>query len=1736
MMIHVELDIPRIRQLYDDRRFLDAFNLTGDVWKQPEVIEQYDAETLVLGARLAAKMGNNKVERALYRYILNRFPDEPITRVYARGSESLHTSVFDYLKDFERQPGLGTDDPRLNVYWLCQNAYLWALVRDFDRSEILLAQAETFAYDTPWLMTSKAYVALFQDEWEQALTFTEQAWQLEGDLKGVFTASVLAQCLTKLGRLEEVVARLDAIADGNQCYQLTATVLWYLLALAERSNGDQQASLLQRCHVLLDRLPTLTPLADRVIKEHFAAIRLDIALIERNIEEMQASAAAVNNLYFQSIRDHLQQHPQGSVYMGAFQLVWQKHNTCLPASMATVIPATPPLDADELADTLTYGGTMSWVALDWLREHGFAAKPFIFTVEIGKALLQKGISFIYMTEGDDWGHAMAAIGYDDATGTLILHDPSQPRHLRVIMEKIEEYYGPFSPEALAVVPLDRAADLECIPEDASRPLAEYIKFWATYHEKGWSAMQPILDDLRRDFPEHPISKRLHAIYFANTGRLAEALTIQEALLAQYPESVQCRRDLLMTLKQTRDTARLLQVYEDFVEGNYLPGLSQEKSYPAGIHLVEYADGLNFTASGRPKALKYLQQVLYREPTNAAAYHSLGDVLRSQGQHQESLLPFSIASFLKPEDDHYAHSVCEAWIQCGHLERGFAHLHNRIELWGDSPHAFGVWLSYISALEEYGYPDQAIELFAQAEQQFADTPEVLLFGVHFWLRMGRKENARQLLDSLEQKGHILYFLEAATNFYYRQGEWEKALSYSAQWNVVKPGDISAFRFYSFLFAFKHGRLEKKKLVQQAVQQFKNDEAFEEFYCETLDELFLDAEKIALLRERVSRNPRDGWAWNELCHEMLSKAELADEAARPALLQNVEEVFQHCRTLGAGSFELSILSARQKLCVGDRHEAIAWLFEALEQNPAHPFPYTKIMDEAGMLPEDEQNALLQRLETKLFCTVSFLDHAVEFAGKIAAQKGLAEAVKHVTAWRQQRPDDPELALSLVRLWLDYGQSRSDAEQAVNLLEPLAQRFPNHEELRLALADAYALLQREADQILAYRKILESDPLQSHARLQLSRVLEVSGQVADADHLLAEGCRIIPIDGNRWFSYATFLERQNKHDKAIETLRQAVTLLPEDIRLRENLINRLLNYNMPVEARRHAQELCDLFPDGAYCWYLLADTLHRSPDYSDLKEIETLYRKALALNSSLLDAAEGLTQLMVSQHRYQDAHSVIDAVPDTSKETPDVQVLSAWILRREGKNEPAYQSIETLLARYPNYIRAWQLLMGWLEEDENWDKTKLLLATIPPVLHSQLDFRVRRLELLQKAGLTAAELDAEWEELCREFPENSRLQMSRFDLLVEAEHWDQAERLLSEYERFDPNSSYLLARKVQFLAHQQKYAEALSVAVKIWTLPGDEEIWPEQFSWEVLEKAGQQKASAQAAIDALLAGKRLRLRLFERLLKYLPLVRNTLYFPWGQRIKQALRLTRGVEYLALMEHLHTVEWEPSRHLALILDYIDELKAYKPAIRHCLKHQERYKQMTPVLQNAVMLMKRVPGNRYAPVIKAWMQNWREIPGIQMWAVANYLLAVASTDAFGNPPDTLNEQFVVSRDCLHTLAYDHTARYMGSMYCEAALRLGKMAEFAEGIERYRMVFQDDHTEYWMPKNRKFLHNIVMALHDLSQTEEAKQAWQIGQQLAGWVQRPWSWVAPTWWRMSRGKLALSRRIWVWLRVCVGTIV
>jgi len=1717
----------QVKALYDHCRFVDAYELTRDMWAEPDTVLSLSAPEVVLATRLAGSLGNGKFQRALSRFALATFPNDPIVRVYCRNDARLNTTVYELLRDFEANPDSGADDPEVQADWLGINAHLWGIVRGFDRARELLHKASRLGESDVYLTVTRGFVELMADNLEEALACAERAWDMEEP--GGHVAALIGQVLTRRGRLSDAVEQLSAQAATTQSHNLLKCALWYTIAYAEREHDNRQTAL-ATVKGLVDRLPSLTPLPDRAARNQELAFRLDVATLERDTDTMRSAAEALNSPYHRTVADALHANPDGGLIVAGFRPLWQRYNECLPTSIACVLNGTVDITEDDIAHDLTYGGTTQWQTMAWLRQRGVTVKPFLFTPDIARELLSADTAFVYLTEGDNWAHAMAAVGYDEATGELHVHDPSQPRRLHILMDKIAEYDGPFSPEALALVPDAESSRLDVIPDDAVRPVEMWYDYWCALGDAGLSKAGETADKLRVEFPDHPLSRRLHGIHLTNTGALAEALAIQEKLLQDYPASTQCRRDLLASLHRTRDSARVLDVLRGLVEMRRLPGLTDKPAYPAATHLVQFADHLSQSIDDCDQAEHYLSKALAHDPTCAEAYHVLGDLLARQGRHAESVLPFRLGSLLAMQNDHYARSTCDAIARARNPRHGIEFLRERVTQVGESTRTSGAWQVLIQALEDHGYPSEAIETMEEAAERYAGESGFQAFAVAFELRMGRIDRAETWLERLSQSGHEAWYRQAATDFHYQRGNWVEALGHAEARVALDSQDIDAFRAYCQLYANRHGLQASLDMAREAVDSHRNDEAFEEHYLELLGRANRPREQEAVLRQRIARNPRDGWAWNQLCHLLLDKLNVAAREDRPSLIAEVETCLQTCQRIEAGSPRLLALMARLADARGNTRDVFDMLFACLELEPSYAEAYSRILHACDKAMPEQRDDVIRRLEESLFSMQGQLSHSWALASALARRSGVRVAEEHVASWRRQRPDDPELTWTQAQLWLAYGHGKQDARRACESLEEEIRRFPNHYGLRLLLADAYALLQREDDEIAAYREILQRCPRESTARQQLSRVHALNGAIDEAEELLKQGIEIAPLAASAWHQYADLLQNTGRFEDMLDVLQRGVERMPEDISLRGRLIDVLLAAGMGDVAVRHARELVDIYPDGAYCLYLLGNAL-RQTSLADMQQVERVFRQALSHNARLPDAIEGLVRVMVSQHRNQEAHSLLDALPDDVRQDSDMRLLKARLHRIDGDKEEARGLVSALVGEQPGNVDGWWTLMDWLTQDEAWDDALRVLDEWPAVLHTNVELRVRRLDLLHDAGRPLRDLDAEWEELMRNFPEHETLNLVRFDALGADERWDEAGQLLVAYERFADDAPRFLARKTQLHIVRDELDSAVETAVRLCAAPPDGDEWPDDFVWDVVDEANLSVRLARGLVEALQQGKRVRGRSLIRAMRFFHATRDLFRIGFLRSLRYGLQnIPVSVRaHFELLDLLNTVAWDADLHINQVLEHLSDAGMAKQALGYSLTHRELYRGMPTVWQTVAMLMNN-SGVRSSQVVE-WMSNWREQPGLQMWGGTNYLMALTAKTSGVPRRDLPKLQHEAARDMLGSLSHDYTARYVATLYCEAALYLGQTDEFRDALQHYRTLLQDTDEGLWMHRDKIPTPWALLVLEQLLDARDEAETWRISREFANYVHRA-DFPFRSWWRLTEGKLSTPRRLLLALRVLV----
>ncbi|MEW6744850.1 MAG: C39 family peptidase [Planctomycetota bacterium] len=1713
-------DREEVQRLYDRHLFLQAYRLSAAYWNPGTNVGSLTLEELVLGGRLAARLGGSRLSRWLFREAARREPAHPLVRYFARHVRRRGFDTYDLLWDYERRPELGSSDPELNASWYASQAEVWASLHDFDRAFACLERAHSFCQVDAWVLSCESQVLLLADRWEEALRAAERAWELGAGAP--YSANALGQSLTKCGRLEEAARRLAEAADKGESLDIAYMACWQLCAWTESLDARERPPVVEQARALAERLPALAPLADREARSAMARARLDVAFQAGDEAEMRRQAEEVRSNFTRRVLENMRRHPDGRRVCLPYRRVFQKHETCLPSSIAAALAAQGvDLDAEELASEVTYGGTAMWAAAEWLERKGLSVRAFLVTPETAVDLLRDGLPFVLSLESESEAHAVAVVGWDEAAGTLLMHDPSSPRVLEYLLDSLGEGEVPLGPKGLVAVPPERRGSIERIlPADKVEAMTALNRHQRALDLGDALAASAIVDGLVERLPRHPMTRYLQALRLQEAGRSGEALSSLQGLMNEFPNCLRVRRALMASCRALGNTALLRGALAGVVERGVLPGVTagQDWRYPPPTYICQYADLLRQSALTRKRAFGLLRSLIRRHYSHGEAWHILADLLRHDRGPQHTLLAFRAAACAEHHSSHYARAYSDALRAAGREEEGLSWLESRARRLGALPRAGEPWVTWIDALEDYGHPERALSAYGEASRIRGEVPELLAFAVSFLARMGHWDEAQATLRRLEASGHRLLHCDAAVAFFRMRGEWEIALGFAQEWVRLAPQSMQARWHQLELTARRDGHRAAAELSASWLGAQPEHEELEEMHYERLSVIGARKEQDVLLDRRVQRNAEDGWAWRELAFRRLDEFDRAAAARRDELRPHIERLLRECDRTAPEHPATQRAHGLWEEVYGHYTEAIRIWLQCIEAEPTSLYSYRRAWDCAASLPS-ERESLVERFEPHLFRCTGHLHVARELLMLITRRFGAAAGETVAQRWLARRPDDPEVIEAVADRLLEYGHGRSDAARAHALVEPAVHCFPYHVDLRLSLAHALAVLGRHEESQATLREIIRRHPACTPAILRLARVLERRGDREGASEWLEMAAERAPLDTDVWRARLRFLIRGDRFAEARTLIREGLDRLPESVDWRESAINGLFDCNDEKGAVDVAREGVRIYEDGAYLWYLLADTLSRSRELGDLTEVESCLRRSLSLNASLFEAADLLARVLVGQRRYAEAEQVIGAIRTRMMDPSPAAGRLAWVQRsRELRNE-ARQQMAEIVRSTPWYLWGWGQLMEWLVEDKAWDEAVSLLQPCPPECHNETRFRRHRLSVLAAAQRPAEELEREWEQLLRDFPEDVGLHLERYDELWKSGRKAEAGGVLEAIRPLDPESPYVLARHVEVVADRGDRA-AIGGLMKIWFMEVQESSWPARYAWEAVTRAAMGKEAYAAARDRLQGGARptpqamylMASEAMAREARGRSAARSRLrtWFPGpGAR-----------ELRQLLAFVDQAPWEAGRLRGIILERMEEIGYERLVTRYGRGHPERV-ESDPFTWGQVGYALRLRDRKAA---LAFFGRWREHAGVEMWVVANYVFCLDPEGDRG-----LREIAASCRDALETLPHDCNAKYLAHMCARACVLLEDEDGFRDAWRRYRAYFtrsvQDG--EYMAPTTR-FLVDVIPDLGEALDRGEPIDFREAAQRM-----RKEGRQNPNYWRALRKPLwlALMLALFFLLRLC-----
>lgn len=1672
-----QVEFSAVQDLYKNHRYLDAFELSRSYWSGSTNVDALSIDELIMGCRLAARMGGGRLARWLIRKGLEREPSHPRVRYYSRYLPQRGENLFDRLRADQQERELRSGDPELDSGWLVHQAIAWGALRDFEHAHQCIARANEILPGDALVASYESVLFGLEDRWPDALRSAELALQI--DPLDFFAVSVVAQSLLALGRVEEAAVRSSTAAEGSQSHELLLTAIWYQCALAETMDDSHRQTPLERARQLMERVPRLVPLCDRDTRASIARMHLELASLENDRDEIARWATEARAPFYRRVLENLRKNPQGRCIRLPFQRSKQKYQTCLPASLSAALATMNcPFDPAAMVADITHGGTSYWSAAEWLEQRGLITRFFAVTPEAAADLIRNGIAFILGMDHEDFSHAVAAVGLDEAAGILLFHDPNGFRSGLYLLDAIGKGEAPLGPRGMVVFPPDRTAVVDRIlPVADCEATAALTAYHKALSGQGLAAARTVMESLAAKHPDHPLTRYLQALHACEEGRGSEGLAIFQDLLASYPNSGAVRSNLVAACRSLGNSALLRKTLADVVESASLPGVESQQNwrYPPAAYVCSYADLLRTSASSRRKARVLLNRVLNKHSSYAEAWRVLADCLWHEQDDDGRILALRIASCLLTTNENYARAYCDALAFAQRESEGLAWLEARTQTFHNTAGAAPAWTTWIAALEYWGHPEQALSAASAALEKCGNSPSLLGFLVPFFARMGVWEQAEAALTRLESTGNVVFFQAAATDFYDMRGDTARALQHAEQWVQEAPRWMQARRRRLELIGEREGGTAAAKLAAQWVAEHPGHDEFERLYCSQPESPGNPRwKRDMLLVRRVKRNPEDGWAWRDLLFRRLTNFSTGSLRRQSRLRPRILDLLEQCDRTAPEDPATLCGHAQWSEAQGNWLEAVSGWLKAIEASPANLYSYNHLWECCASFEEAEQRKLFAQVEPMLLAVPGRLTIAKDFAFLLAFRFGATFAEECVMRWKEHRPEDPDVIQAAADLLLRYGLGVTDATRAEAMLQPAVAQFPHHLGLRLALANAQKRVEKHDDAVSTLTEIVRRHPSNTAASIQLAKVLEQSGKREEAQQLMRSAAERNPQSPEIWDLRVQVLARARRFAEVRAAIAEGLQRLTNGVWWREKAINMLLECGDSEGAVEVAREGVRLYPAGGYLWHLLALTLKSAPKSAKAGEAEACWRYSVELNAGYFDPADHLAMLLVEQARFDEAeHLMLGIMPRMADPSPAKGRL-AWIYRKRGKKKEAVDEMAWVLKGAPWFRWGWSVIMEWLVQDQAWTRAKSLLEKTPAALHHDVQLRQKRLTVLEHAGVPTKETDAEWNNLLRDFPRDLQLHMQRYDSLREQKRRPEAAAVLNAVLPLDPKSPWLQARLAEVYVDEGKVDDAINVVMAIWFAEVETSPWPADYCWQAAQSGKFEKKVYDRALELVKKGSRPTPHALSLVAAYALEPEKKVIRPKWRRWFPA----PGVrQVLSLLELTDKMPGASGAHRAQLLVQLVRARCHWAVVDYWKRNQHLADNDTDLWGNAGGALFSTGQKKRARKLLA---DWKTRKGVKMWMVTNYVLA--------SPQITRSQiQHVLStcQDALSGLPHDHCAKYLVHVLAQTQILLGDVEGFRKTTEQYRSMLngKSQPPEYFS-KKRKYLLDIIPDMMDFTQYQK----------------------------------------------------
>lgn len=1233
-----------VESLYKRGLNLQAYNLAQSIAPLPK---WEGTEAKLLAANLAYNLGASETSFKWIQKTWRKDKDHPKALLYYALDLLQYKGPLPTLLLIRKKNPDFNGDVRLNAWWHCLYAEIYASLRDFETADKWIKLAEEINPEDSWVWITRSHILNQQDLYQESLNAANKGLQIGGWRRASVLATAHAFCL-----LERYQDAMNLLTESTKHLESA----WIIKELADlQSELGQHKEALANYEKLLDFMPMREDAMEQWLYSRLATISYLAGENNKAIRYADISSTPLN-LKFKETLEQLKGTEKRVCLKTGF--VRQHEMTCAPATLSNISRYwNKQSEHLEIAEEICYDGTSAHSERNWAEKNGYKVKEFKVNWENVVQLIDRGIPITLTTIHPGNGHLQAIIGYDEIRRTFLIRDPYFQKIDEFLVDELLESQKATGPRGMALVPSEFAERFDGLILKDSRQydFLFHIEKLLGKHDRN-KAIE-LLNGMKKEFPEHLLTWRASwalGSYDANHLQVLEAV---ENLRKLFPDDINLKLSYLSISQGHLKRDERLEFLKEFSKS--------ENTHP--LFWQSLANDLQLDARQHSRALNWFYKTLRSLPTNPSGYRGIADIFWSKRKFEVALELYRIASCLNDKDEQLAWSYFMAARHLEQTEKAVKFLQDRFRRFGKLSN-FPAQTLFL-ALRNLGLNREAFELLDEALCNRPQDEDFKLFVAEEKAKFGLLEDAKWLLKETKNTSSQRSWLRASAAIAELEGELKTSLSYWQEIVKLEPLAFDAHQNIAFLLAATEGHNSAKDYLKSITAKFPHHRELHKNLLEWLrDEE--PKEVLPIVKHLIEIDDQDAWSHRELARCLLREKKY-EEA-----LSEVEIAYQLDPQEPVTHFTKALILTE----MNHRQEAANSYRQSLSLSIDFTFSMKNWLD--LVRSREEKLKVLDFIKNELFQQTCFGDGLssyydlakiyIESETLLGELKSILERRKDLwTAWSVT-------IFQLVDMKL--------LDEALQLAKKSVERFPLTAGSWYDLSLVYKTKGEYKEQIESLQRAVSINPNASFYIQKLSEALGLTDRKTEAKELLKDAIRRLPLDQYLYGFLADIEWQLNEKNEAIETIKKALTLDSEYDWGWQTLKNWLRELNRSDEVEQMAWELASRKPNDVNSWITLAKVLDEEGQserqfeaINQALKIEPFNVKALAakvrnlLNRRLFDKA-----LRVCQTRLQDGHE------------PELLRFFAAQVEWERENyELSVKMLEDLGKSAPHFYATWERL---------------------------------------------------------------------------------------------------------------------------------------------------------------------------------------------------------------------------------------------------------------------------------------------------------------------------------------------------------------------------------------------------------------------------------------------------------------